>query len=351
MVLERGSELVVALTANDNAFGTAITLATTGGLKVESSNIGPPQLDWEQNEDLCGSAIRQPDISGGQQSVEGSIVYKLRYDGSGHLPIAAGLGVAGTPSQLTDEAYSNTYTHTDEISKNFTLHQKKLIDATNCTNGIWENPSTFAEGFTISIGPKMWKVDVALVADQLDLESTKTTSMSAVTTTSAPIILFKDTIIRINDKTDSALAVGDIVKATSLELAYTGALAKDHASGSGFILVPARDGFADWVITMTFPRLSDYQTLADFLAETEKKMDIIATGAQILATGETYLFKIEIPRIQFDRPEQPNPDAGLVRPVFTGKIFDSDALATGMTTIAGPLKMTVQNQQTATITP
>lgn len=283
----------------------------------------------------------------GEESVAGSLEAYMRYEGF-DLAIALVMGVAGVPSQLGGTAaYENTYNLSSNIKGIFaTLAEKKLA------NTVWEFPSIKLHGFKLS-GEMNKPIKLSLngICDKLDRASTTNdaTSIAAVTVPDSKnrILMNKNTVFRMNDQDDIALAGGDEVYPSSFEFSFDRPMDSEAVAGQDGVDEPDDNGFPTCSLSLKFPRYDSANNtfFDDWDAFKSKKMDITFTG-KLVDTGYNYTFRILLSNLKVDNPEAPL--SGPVKiPMSMNMISIGAATApAGMAGLTTPMRIEIINKRT-----
>jgi len=271
-----GREFVCALKKGAD-WHTPVVCGAGDGLLILSDGI-KAGVTMELDDSAGQPWITEADA--GEQSVAGSLEAYMRYEGL-DTALALIMGIAGVPSQIgTTVAYENTYNLSTNIDGLFaTLAEKKLAAV------VWEYTSVKLHGFKLSGEMnKPVKLSLSAICDRLDRASTTNdaTTIAAVTMPDKKnrIIMNKNTIFRLNDQDDIALAAGDQIFPSSFELTFDRPMDGEAVAGQDGVAEPADNGFPTASLTLKFPR---YNTASnsffdDWDAFTSKKMDITFTG-------------------------------------------------------------------------
>jgi len=337
------SLLAVSIASNTQTYGNEVSVGLGSLIMANSAEISAPNIIFKQNDALTGSSARRKPTGGMIMHDDKPIVGDLNFEDNKLMILAAAMGAQSTPSQLSGAAYTSTFSITDSLSHFFTLAIQRLVDAVNCPNGIFVYPWTIAKEITLTMNEDIWTMSASLVADQVVLASTVITSLAAVTSpTYVDPMQRWQTIVRMNDNSGGALSASDEIKVKTLEFKFVNNLDVQGASGSRIILQPDRKGFKEVSCNITYPRTTDYQMLADYLAETSKKMDITVTGPQIGATGYYYSFQINLPNILATEDSLPIASAELIEQTVNFECNKSNG-PTGMESITDEFNVVVQN--------
>ena len=200
---------------------------------------------------------------------------------------------------------------------------------------------------TFSVSGGLVKVTVDFKGDKLIDDSAIVTAMASVTTPDKHNrALFRQGVFRMNAQSGAALASGDIVKPKefTLEIERVG-MEDQYQAGSQQIIEPLETGKVQVKLTLPFNRMDDVNDayFADWIAETEKKADIIFTGALIEDTYY-YYYKFQFPRLKLEDVDYP--DENIIPASIVLRGLEADTAPTGMTGITKPVQLDIMNKHT-----
>jgi hypothetical protein len=325
------------------AWHTPVACGVGDGVLILADNI-KVGMELELDESAGQEWVTEADA--GVENVAGNIEAYMRYEGF-DVWLALIMGSAGVPAQIeATTAYTNTYNLTSKIDGLFaTMAQKKLV------NKIWEYPAVKLHGFKLSGEMnKPVKISFDSICDTLVRDSLVNTSgtMAAVTALKKNrIIMNKDTVFRMNNQADGALADGDKLHPSSFELTFNRPMDSDFVAGQEGVDEPADNGFPTCTLMLKFPRYNTANDayFDDWKAAVSKKLDITFTGKEI-DSGELYTFRILLPHVKVDSPEAPVSGPGKIPYSMNLKGMGADAAPTGMATLTAPLRIEVTNTRT-----
>lgn len=224
--------------------------------------------------------------------------FTMRYDPGGiGIAIASLFGTAGAPDNKGAGAYRHAFQWADEIYGNF------VTFAVEKRSKIFEVASAKPTAFDLSIADGLIKGSLAFIGNTLiDTSTVNTlTQMDAITYADrGNRMKFSQAVVKMNDE-----AGGDVSGETALEISdmsihYERPHDSPLKAGSNFIIEPAENAHPIITVDLTFPRMNTINNAyftTDFIAEIEKKMEIIITGSLIGSTYYRYL-ELQFPRLR-----------------------------------------------------
>ena len=250
------------------------------------------------------------------------------------------------PNDPATKSDTKTYTHTLKL-----LAKMAGLFGTYATekhDKIEVVPSAKPHKLTFSVDAGKIKLSVDFKGNDLINDSGVVTSMAAVTIPDDHNrILFKQGVFRMNAQDGAGLADGDKIKIKDFTLEIERGAEDQYEAGSQQIIEPLEGDVKPKVtLTLNFNRLDSVNEVyfADWKAQTEKKLDIVFTGALIEESNYNY-FKFEFPRMQIE--DMDKPDEAIIPASITLRGLEADAAPTGMTGITKPVRMTIMNENSA----
>jgi hypothetical protein len=329
------------------AWGTALACGAGDGVLILPHSL---TMDRPNRLDDSQGVIFPTYADQGLVAVTGDVPLYMRYDGI-DLLIALAMGASGgAPSQQGGTAaYTQSFTLADNLDGLFAV-----LAIQNNIN-IDEFTSVKIKGFTISgdIGEGPLKITLHCIGDTRNPDSAINTSVTFANVTvgeSQNRILMHQSVFRINDQDGAGLASpGDVITPSSFELAYDRPMSGVYASGTdkNAIDEPTGEALPTVKLTLTIPRYTTKDYFVDWLAETNKKADIVFTGGQIEAPYDRE-FTLQFPNLAYMKPEVPQA-AGILQHVLEFDCLGALAAPTGMSGITKPFQVNVQNQRTTDV--
>lgn len=342
-----GEELVYAF-KKGVVWGTPVVCGAGDGFLGLAASNDP------QNEDQIDDSLGQyfpVESSPGETKLEQGLPFYLRYnDKVIWQMIAQFMGTAGVPTLHAAGAIS--YDHALKIAKK----TDGLFGTFVANMGgafIEEVPSVKPAKLVVT-----WEtgkpVHVAISGPGFDLV---TDSAVNTTTTANNITVLErknrsymaQTVVRMNDQSAIALAVGDkigpskIVLTAERKLAgYTGTFV---SGGRDVIDEPTNDGPWTASLALSFPRTVDAAGRADIKANTSKKMEIITTGP-IIEGAIPYLIKFQFTNLVPKKNSNPHKQGGISL-TKEYAVLGADAAPAGMTGNTDPFWILLTNKQSA----
>jgi hypothetical protein len=282
--------------------------------------------------------------------VAGDVPAYLRYDGL-DLLIALAMGASGgAPAQQGGtSAYTQSFTLADNLDGLYAV-----LAILNNIN-IDEFTSLKLKGFTIAgdIGEGPLKITLHSIGDDRDPESTVNTTATFANVTvgeSQNRVLMHQSVFRINDQDGAGLASpADVITPSAFELAYDRPMSGVFGAGTDKNVIdePTGDALPTVKLTLTIPRYTTKDYFVDWAAETNKKADIVFTGATIEGAYDRE-FTLQFPNLAYMKTDAPQA-AGILNHVLEFDCLGALVAPTGMTGITKPFQVDVQNQETADV--
>ncbi|MCK4648703.1 hypothetical protein KAT51_04180 [bacterium] len=249
------------------------------------------------------------------------------------------------PNDPATKSDTKTYTHTLRL-----LAKMAGLFGTYATekhDKIEVVPSVKPHKLTFSVDAGKIKLSVDMKGNDLIDDSATVTSMAAVTIPDDHNrILFKQGVFRMNAQDGAEFADGDKIKIKDFTLEVERVVEDQYEAGSQKIIESLENDKVKVKLTLNFNRLDSVNEVyfADWKAQTEKKLDIVFTGAKIEESNYNY-FKFEFPRMQIEDMEKP--DEAIIPTSIILRGLEADAAPTGMTGITKPVRMTIMNENSA----
>ena len=278
-----GREILIGL-KKAAAWRTALEAGADDGLLILSESF--KQTIEHLDDDSAGLTFIQRTDQGKIEASGGLEAY-MRYEGLDVL-LALIMGTAGVPTvpnPLYTTTCQNSYVMADNLSGLFaTLAMLKKSDK------VFEYPSVKFHQFKLSGEMNApVKLSVEGIANLLELASAinTDTTMASITYPDKGnrIIMNKDTHFWLNDESGAAVAVGDAIYPSSVELSFNRPMDADLVAGNEDVAEPVGEGFPEITLTLNFPRYNDANDafFTDWEALTRKKMEIYFKGTQFTA--------------------------------------------------------------------
>jgi len=332
---------------NVSAFKKAATWGTevdvnAAGTGILPLNPGVPKHGIIAIEDESAASAFEHDLDQGDyEAVDFGLEFDLRYEGLGPM-IAMIMGTAGAPSQQeATAAYLHTLQLKNKIAGLFGTYATEKHDKIHVV------PS--AKPYKITLTPDGGKIKatIGIIGDKVIDDSSIVTAMDSVTVPDIHNrVLFRQGVFRMNAQSGDALDDDDKVKVKDFTIELErGGMAQHYESENRAIIEPLEEGKPKVKVTLNFNRMDDTNKLyfADWKAETEKKMDIVFTGA-VIEDAYSYYHKFQFPRLKIEDVDFP--DDNIIPASITLRGLLADSAPTGMTGITNPLQWDVMNKKT-----
>jgi len=295
--INTGVEIRHAL-VRSSTWGQAVQAGAGDGLEITSHTLS------HRIESIPDNSLGRAHSHGadkGNTKLDGSVDSYARY--SNLLPVALVAGSSPAPTASGSITYIHTITPADNIDGIMAtlveMRKSYLLEMV-----------VKPYGFTLS-GEAGRAMSLRLDTLGFDLveDSTVNTASTFGNVTipdTANRILFADSTTRINSATGAALGAGDVVYPNRMEFTYRRSVAGVYTGQyvitrggavTDRIDEPVNSGAPLARLNLHFPTNSDAVLLADFKADTRKKIDITFTGRQIEA-GLDYRLLIELPHAE-----------------------------------------------------
>ena len=157
------------------------------------------------------------------------------------------------------------------------------------------------------------------------------------------------TELRMNAQSGAALAVGDKLGASSIELTLErkqsgvyGTYVSADSAPRDLIDEPTGDGMFEASLKLQFPRTANLTARADLKNNVSKKAEIICTGP-IIEGAIPYSITFQMPHLKPKQYENPY-EAGIIKNVREFDVLGATTAPTGMTGITDPLWIKLTNK-------
>ena len=319
------------------------------GFEITDESV-VPERELAESRGLTGSGTQ---FSGDAAKLNagGDISAEAKYEGL-DLALALAMGTAGVPAQQGGEdCYLHTLALNDDLEGLF---------ATWCVDygfEIWEfaNLKIGGLGFDISESDFIGKFTFPSIAHNMNQNvgsgtNTNATFASVTLPTNRDLALFSQVQVLINDASAGALASGtDDVYTTGLNVTLDNMLEGDFTTKWGYLTeepIPTDFKMVTGEIQLPhFDNVTGNALLADQLAKTKKKMEIILTGP-VCDTSYFFSLKFIFPEVQFATGAPPVDGPGKTPWTIAFKGSKALAAPTGMT-VTEALTIEMQNQNGA----
>lgn len=344
MAIGTGTAAIAAF-KKSTTWGTAVSVnVANAGFYILGDTMPVGSPEYVQDESL-GSAWETTGDSG-NLDVAGDINCDLRYDAMNTL-LALCFGAAAAPVTLgTGLARSHVLTLTDTLDGLFGTFC--VFDGVS----VREAPSLKFNGFELSSAAgQPVKLRLMATANDRILTGQVNTTLGSVTYIPVqPRVMFDDIRIRINTQSGGALADSDTFYASAWTLTFTRPQVYAHVTNlNPGVTEGVADGKPSITLALTEDRYVDVSRITENRTKVPKKVDIRMTGPSAVTTPETYPYSIylEMPQLLYENTQYPLTSAGKVIPDLTLRGQRAAAAPAGMTALTLPMRMTLQNLQTA----
>jgi hypothetical protein len=328
-------------------WGTALACGANNGVLILP--FGLKKTRGALVDDSLGNYFAK-EQSLGETKVEGTLPMYLRYDGI-DLLIALAMGATGGApvQQGATSAYAQKFTlanSPDGLFATLAVHNGVNID---------EYTSVKATGFALKgeVGkPLQITFDLAAI-DRITNSPVNTTATFAGVThfETANRVLMSQGVFRMNAQGGAALADGDKIYPGSFELTFKRKMRGVYGAGSSSDRIdePTNDGEPEVKLKLEFPRYTSTQKgwFEDWDAGSNKKMDIVFTGAQIQSPYNRS-FKLSFPNLAIAGAELPI-EKGILKAPLEFNCLACDSAPSGMTGVTLPFQADVVNRQSANV--
>lgn len=337
-----GREIILGV-GKASTWRTAVDVnVANSGVLITSEGFGAKAPKY-----LPDDSLGNPDILEIIRTTEaitgGNVSGYFRYEGWDVL-IAHALGTAGSPVNLSGDAYYNVYSPADNIDGKFvTVAMKKA----GTSHGIWEIPSTKVTGFTLNaeVGG-LASIRVDMMGNKIETVSPTNTSLTSVTYPDKSNVAKLDTRskIRMNAQAGAALADGDMIYPYSFELSYSRPFRENYEASYADMSEPVQDGFVVPTLNLTFDKYNLDTFLDAIEADTEYKMDILLEGA-VITGAYRYTLRVDIPKIMWLSGAADVGGPGTISHTVQGRPLGVTSAPTGMTGVTDPISLYVVNKR------
>jgi hypothetical protein len=290
------------------------------------------------------------DSSAGEVKCEGSVPAYLRYNDATLLSmLAIVMGTSAAP--VLHAAGTLSYDHILKVALNNDGLFGTLCAALG-TVGVEEIPSWKPNKVNIK-----WDtgkpVQVTVSGAGIDVttsgENTLVTFNNVTILERANRAYMGQTAILLNAQSGIALAAGDKLGASSIELTFErkqsgvyGSFVSADAAPRDLIDEPTGDGMFEASLKLQFPRTANLAARADLKNNTSKKAEIICTGP-IIEGAIPYLLKLQMPHLKPKQYENPY-ESGIIKNVREYDVLGATTAPTGMTGNTDPLWIMATNK-------
>lgn len=289
--------LAAGAVKSDAAWGTAKAIAAAGGMLIDSDGGLVRSQAYHPANEADTPFAKEGDL-GQIDPVDFAPEFFMRYDPAGiGILIAQLFGTAGEPTDLTG-AYKHTFQWADENYGEFATFGIER------PGKIFEVPSAKPLSFDLSLADGFLRGSIGLRGNSLiNNSSTNTlTQMDALTYKDrGNRIKYSQMTIKMNNQSAGDLWAITALEVSDLTIHYERPHDGLHGAGDASIIEPAENGHPIITVTLTFPRMNavnkEYFT-NDFIAEVEKKLLIMADGAVITGSNDSYYLQLWFPRMR-----------------------------------------------------
>jgi len=339
-----GREFIMGV-KKSSTWHTAVECGAGDGVLVTGESLGDKAPAYLDDDSLGQDDVRYTDKV--SEMVSGTIPAYLRYEGLDTL-LALALGTSSNPTAVEGTAYSNVYSPAANIEDYFaTLCMKKA----GTTNGVWEIPSAKVHGFTLAAQVGQF-ANLTFNVMGNKFETDDNDAVNGQTTVGNITYPDRDNIakmnanfkVRMNAQGGGALADSDKIYPFGFTLTYNRPMDANYESGNIAMAEPTQSGFAERSLVLNFDKYNADTFMDAVEAGTEYKLDITFQGAIISGTTN-YLFRIDVPKIQWIIGSSPVGGPGKIPHVVTGRPMGVASTPTGMT-VTDPISIYVINTRT-----
>lgn len=287
------------------AWGTAEALGAGYGMLIDSDGGLLRSQAYHPANEADTTFIKEGDL-GQVDPVDFAPEFFMRYDpGSIGILIAQLFGVAGNPSALGNDVYSHTFQWDPENDGEFATFAIERVSK------IFEVQSAKPYSLDFSIADGFLRGAIGLRGNSVTNNSTvnAATQMDALTYADRNNrIKFSQMSFKMNDESGGAVTSETPLEVSDFTIHYERPMDGIHGAGGASIIEPNQNGQPIITVTLNFPRMNAVNNLyfADFIAETEKKLRIYATGA-VAGTGGSTPFSMQqrFPRMRITNVDYP----------------------------------------------
>lgn len=276
--------------------------------------------------------------------------------------VAAACGSAASPSVVSSVAANSlvAYSHTITLAKELTHFFTGAIMMGDPTQYVLEVPSFKIRGFSLRTGDNgRMQFGFPIVGNKATYTSSVNINSTVGGARAASLgnrLLRKNGRIRMNVQSGGALGTSDEIAGNTglrdLALTYTRPMAQDDiVFGGDSIIEPDDDGFAEFMLEVTFPRMNTVSanSLAVGLqAGRIFKGDLRFLGPYINSTTQRE-FLLEMPALQLATFRAPITGHNQVRPTAQFRLKAASAAPTGMSGLTNPFRIQIVNANSANL--
>lgn len=334
--------LAAGAVRSEQVWGTAEAMGAGYGILIETDGGVLRNQPYLPAREADTPFVLEGDL-GNIEPVDFAPEFTMRYDpGALGTLIAQLFGTAGAPTDLTG-AYKHTFQWADENYGEFATF------AIERAAKIFEVASAKPYVLDLSIADALLKGKIGLRGNTLINTSTVNTltQMDALTYKDrGKRIKFSQVTVKMNNQ-----SAGDLWASTALEIAdltvhYERPHDGIHKAGSASIIEPSENGQPIITVTLNFPRMNainkEYFEY-DFVPEVEKKLLIMADGAVITGSNDSYYLQLWFPRMRIINIDYPLDD--VIPATITLQSEEAAAAPSGMS-YARPYALLVNTRST-----
>jgi hypothetical protein len=351
-----GRDVRVAF-ARATAWGTATSVTKQINLKSIDGFHAKPGIvtDESFNQNFLGTGEM-----GDYAPSTPELQMDLRYDGTGPLLVAAAMGSAAAPVVVSSVAATSlvAYSHVLTLATDLTKFYTFAVDMGGPgagTNFVLELPSAKPTGYSIQVGDNGKKqLAVPVVASKAIYNSAINTNSTVGAATADPLanrVFRKQGVFRMNLQSAGSLVAGDAQNVKEVVITAARPVAQDdHVFGQDYIIEPDDDGWADYEVSMTFPRMTSANAnslVIAWPAGTPLKADFTFTGNYINSTTQ-YGMLFQFPALQITEWDAPLTGHQQIRPVAKAKAYLAASSPLGMAFVQ-PVRVTITNMNSANL--
>lgn len=284
----------------------------------------------------------------------------LRYDGAGPLLVAAAMGSAAAPSVVSSVAansliaYSHVLTLATDLTKFYTF-AADMGGPGGGTHFVLELPTAKPTGFSIQVGDNgKMQLSVPVVANKAVYNSAVNVNSTIGGAAADPLanrVFRKQGVFRMNLQSAGSLAGADAQDVKEVVIRASRPVAQDdHVFGKDYVIEPDDDGWAEFDVDLTFPRMTSQNAnslVIAWPAGTHLKGDFTFTGNYINSVTQ-YGMLFQFPALQIAEWDAPLTGHNLIRPTAKAKARLATTSPSGMAFVQ-PLRITVTNMNSANL--
>lgn len=285
---------------------SALKKATTWGTEIDPDaagngilplNAGALKLGMTPIEDESATEFEQNLDLGDKDPLDFSLEFDLRYEGLENLLAAMCMGIAGDPTQQVAGVEKHVFQVKNKLTDLFVTY------ATEKHDKIFVVPSAKVHKLTYTVDAGKVKLTADLKGDNLINNSAIIDSISAVTVPDVHhrVLAKHCSYFRMNAQNGAALVAGDAVKLKNFTLEIERVLESGaYELGSQTIIEAGEEGKVKVTLTIDINRMDDVNDLyfAQWLAETEKKADLMFASPDLIVDPYNYYYLFQFPRLK-----------------------------------------------------